>query len=162
MKRNGYIVLLVVILSSCLRKNELPDQPQITSYDFKIGTNSATMILNFTDGDGNFGLEEDDTSGVFANCVRFYNLYAEYYELQDGVWTHIFIDPCNNASVPFYNRVQWVKPTGQNNAQQGEIKVELNTWYLESAYDTIRFEVKLVDRQINESNTVVLGPFIKQ
>lgn len=165
MKRIWILLVFVTVLSSCLKKNELPDQPQITDYRFVIGNSGAEMFLDFTDGDGNFGLEDADTSGDFAQCIRFYNLYAEYYELRNGVWTHIIIDPCDGGpsdpDVAFYNRVPWVKPTGQNQTQQGEIKVEMNNWYLLSDYDTIRFEVKVVDRQMNESNAVIIGPLVK-
>ncbi len=166
MKRIWFLLVVVLVIVGCLKKKELPDEPIISSQTFEITGDSAILKLNFSDGDGNFGLEDGDTSGLFAPCLRRkFNLYAEYYEMQNGNWTHIVIDPCDqvpDGDVPFYNRVPWVKPTGQNQAQEGEIKVVLQDWYLPSEFDTIKFEVKIVDRDMHESNTVTVGPYIKQ
>lgn len=160
------MLFLLVACVSCLKEKQLPDGPQLTSSKFEIGTSGGTMYLGFTDGDGNFGLEEGDTSGVFSDCIRSWNLYAEYEELQNGVWTRIVIDPCDGPfpdnDVAFYYAVPWAKPTGQDQTQEGEIRIDMNAWYLESEFDTIRFEVKIVDRTMNESNSLIVGPLIKQ
>jgi hypothetical protein len=160
------LILLSTGVLSCLKDKQLPDEPRLTSSRFEIGSTGATMYLGFTDGDGNFGLEEGDTTGVFAECIRTWNLYAEYYELQNGIWTLVEIDPCDgpfpDSDVAFYYVIPWAKPTGQDQTQEGEIQLEMNSWYLESDFDTIRYEVKIVDRSMNESNTLVIGPFVKQ
>jgi hypothetical protein len=166
MKRIWILLVVICSLSACLKKKDLPDVPVITSQSFEIAGDSAILRLNFSDGDGNFGLEDGDTTGVFSPCLRRkFNLYAEYYELQNGQWVHEYIDPCDEVSdddVPFYNRVPWIKPTGQNQAQEGEIKIVMQDWYLISEFDTIKFEVKIVDRDMQESNTVTVGPYVKQ
>jgi hypothetical protein len=167
MKRWSF--LLIILLTgavSCLKDKQLPDVPQLTTSSFEFTETGGAMILGFTDGDGNFGLEEGDTSGVFSDCIRSWNLYAEYYELRNGIWTREVIDPCDGPfpdnDVAFYYAIPWAKPTGQDQTQEGEIRIDMNTWYLESEFDTIRFEVKIVDRAMNESNTIVVGPLIKQ
>lgn len=159
------LVLTVIFLTSCLKSNELPDEPRLTGSRFETGSDKAVLYLSFTDGDGNFGLEENDTSGVFAECIRKFNLYAEYYELQNGQWTHVVIDPCDgpfpDSDAPFYYVIPWAKPTGQDQSQDGEIKIEMNDWYLPSDFDTIQFRVKIVDRNMNESNELIVGPVVK-
>jgi len=166
MKRILFLVLVIGSLASCLKKKELPDEPQISLSAFDITSSGATLKLHFTDGNGNFGLDDADTTGIFADCIRAFNLYAEYYELQDGEWEHIIIDPCDEPDtleqdLPFYNRVPWVKPTGQDQTQDGEIRVDMDNWFLPGPYDTIRFEIHIVDREMNESNTIIAGPFVK-
>jgi len=167
MKRFLLIVIGALSIAGCLPKKELPVEPAISLTAFTVNDNNkAEMTLHFTDGDGNFGLDDEDTSGVFAECIRKYNLFAEYYELQNGVWTHIVIDPCDEIpsqeeDMAFYNRVPWVKPTGQDQTQEGEIKVTMEDWYLPSDFDTIKFRVHVVDREMNESNTVEVGPLTK-
>lgn len=161
------LLILLVILAGCLKKKELPAEPKIVSYRFEIAPDSAVLYLDFTDGDGNFGLEDGDTSGIFAECIyRDYNLYAEYFEMRNGIWVYEPIDPCDgpfpDPSAPFYYKIPWVKPTGQNQTQEGRITIDMNDWYLDSQYDTIKFEVKMVDRLLNESNTITVGPYIKQ
>jgi hypothetical protein len=91
------------LFSSCLESERFPDEPRLTSGRLDIDGSGATMVLGFTDGDGNFGLEEGDTSGLFAPCIRSWNLYAEYYEKQNGQWVREPLDPCDDPSdVAFY------------------------------------------------------------
>ncbi|MBX7050584.1 MAG: hypothetical protein K1X54_00970 [Flavobacteriales bacterium] len=161
-----YAILFALLVSvGCLKREVLPDEPKLVSQRFEIYQDSALLYLNFTDGDGNFGLEEGDSTGIFAECLRKYNLYAEYYEMQDGEWTYIEIDPCDggpgDGDMPFYYRIPWAKPTGQNQTQDGEIKIKMDAWYLPSDYDTIKFVIKIVDRSMNESNVLEIGPYVK-
>jgi hypothetical protein len=150
------------LFSSCLESERFPDEPRLTSGRLDIDGSGATMVLGFTDGDGNFGLEEGDTSGLFAPCIRSWNLYAEYYEKEDGQWVREPLDPCDDPSdVAFYYVIPWAKPTGQNQTQEGEIRIDMATWNLQSDNDTVLFKVKIVDRDMNESNVLELGPYVK-
>jgi hypothetical protein len=166
MKYAFFLIIVIVLSNSCLKKKELPDEPKLNSYSFDIGANGATLRINFTDGDGNFGLRDADTTGVFESCLRRWNLYAEYYELRNGVWTQEVIDGCddlpNDPDVPFYYAVPWAKPTGQDQTQDGVLKIDMSSWYLDSPYDTIKFIVHVVDRDMHESNYIEVGPYIKQ
>lgn len=154
-----------LFFASCLKRESFPDEPRILSGRLDVSGSAATMVLSFTDGDGNFGLEEGDTSGLFAPCIRRWNLYAEYYEMQNGQWVLVPIDPCDDPTpdpdVPFYYVVPWAKPTGQDQTQEGEISIDMPLWNLPSEYDTVMFKVKIVDRDMNESNVVDLGPALK-
>src|SRR5690606_20833961 len=123
----------------------------------------ATIYLQFTDGDGNFGLEEGDTMGPFEPCIRRYNLFARYFELENGAWVDKTVDPCFNPNlVSYYYIVPWAKPSGQNQTQQGEIKLDMgNMWYEESPFDTVKFDIYIVDRDFNESGVVTTGKLVK-
>ena len=39
----------------------------------------AQLIFSITDGEGNFGLNQEDTAGVFADCTTRYNVFCDYY-----------------------------------------------------------------------------------
>lgn len=123
------------------------------------------MLIEFTDGDGNFGLEQADSSGIFAECINSFNLFAEYYEMRNGSWVHVKIDPCDDPApdpdVPFYYKIPWAKPTGQDQTQQGTIEIALSSWRIESDFDTVKFVVHIVDRDIQKSNSVEVGPIIQ-
>ena len=123
------------------------------------------MYIQFTDGDGNFGLEQSDTTGIFSECINAFNLFAEYYELQHGKWVKIEIDPCDDPApdpdVPYYYKIPWAKPTGQDQTQQGVIEIALNSWRIESEFDTVKFVVQIVDRDIQPSNSMEVGPIIR-
>lgn len=154
---------LMFALSSCLKDKNFPDEPVI---EFKVlntyGADSARLVLKFTDGDGNMGLEDSDTAPPFCTtCEYHHNLFCEYYEKQNGVWTHIPLDP-DLGQIPFWYRVPWLKPSGQNQSQQGEISIAMPFYYLTgTGFDTARFEIYVVDRALNKSNTVVTSAFRK-
>ncbi|MCB0762788.1 MAG: hypothetical protein KDC12_14775, partial [Flavobacteriales bacterium] len=128
------------------------------------GDNTAELVIGFIDGDGDIGLDQEDTTGAFCydTCLYHWNLFLEYYELQNGNWVHYPIDWTDPNAIPFYYRVPDVTPTGQNPALVGEIAVDLVAYFLDiSEFDTARFEVTLVDRSLNMSNTVRTRSFLK-
>jgi len=154
-------ILVIMALASCLKKESFPPEPAIEFKSFKTYPDSARLVLGFTDGDGNLGLNQEDTTGQFCTvgCLYYFNMFCEYYELQNGTWTHIPLDPF--TQIPFYYRIPLLEPTGQNKTQQGEISVAMPAYYLLSDYDTCRFLVHVVDRSLNESNSVWTKSFIK-
>ncbi len=150
-------------ISSCMQLDEYPNEPKITLESFSTSDSGATLVLSFTDGDGNFGLEQTDTSGVFANCRNRYNIFCEYYEKQNNVWEHVELDPCLDPDIiPFYYRAPFTSPLGQYKAQKGSIELFINPlYYLPSAFDTCKFQITVMDRDLNLSNTVWTSEFLK-
>lgn len=141
-----------VLLSGCLKTEEFPVEPVIVYKAFTQYGDSASIVVKFTDGDGDIGLDQGDTTGAFAPGELFYhNFFVEYYTLENGVWSPPFVFP-----LPLYYRVPVVTPTGQNKALEGEIAVALKPYPTlpGTSGDTIRYSVKLVDRALNVSNLV--------
>ncbi|MCC6600388.1 MAG: hypothetical protein IT223_06905 [Crocinitomicaceae bacterium] len=166
MQRIRRILAVVIVLSlfaSCLKRTEYPDEPTLKFKSLRTTADSAIITLEFIDGDGNFGLGQGDTAGIFDDCLKRYNMYCEYFEQQNGVWVHRKIDPCLNPNaVPFYYRIPYVEPTGQVKSQEGEIKVVMTPFYsLSGAFDTCRFEIHIADRSFNTSNTIVTSSYLK-
>ena len=152
--------MALIFLASCLKQPDFPPEPNISLNAFHTYPDSARLIINFTDGDGNFGLEDADTTGFFCpDCDYHNNLFCEYYELQNGIWVHIPLDP--EFQIPFWYRVPWLKPTGQHKAQEGTIGLEMPFYYLASEFDTARFEVFIFDRDLKESNHIFTQAFLK-
>lgn len=159
----AYLLIGFVTFASCLKVKEYPNEPTISNARLLLEGDSAYFYVDFIDGDGNVGLGQADTSGTFANCKTKYNLFCEYQERVNGIWYTMSGDPCLDVNaVPFYYRVPWATPAGQNKTQKGTIKVLMYpAYYLPSAHDTCRFVVTLCDRDINYSNTVISNEFIK-
>ncbi|MEZ4799018.1 MAG: hypothetical protein R2809_04405 [Flavobacteriales bacterium] len=152
----------LALLNSCLKTEVIPTIPEIKFNSIQNFGDSINILIDFTDGDGNFGLEQGDTSGIFDDCLRTFNLYAEYYEKVNGEWVHTSLDPCANPNaVPFYYRVPWAKPTGQNPTQKGTITLAMKTYYFPNDNDTLRFDIKIVDRDMQESNTISTAEILK-
>ncbi|MDG2245628.1 MAG: hypothetical protein P8L71_04645 [Flavobacteriales bacterium] len=155
------VILASLALAGCLDPIQYPDEPVISFISLETGQ-TGTLTIGFTDGDGNIGLAQGDTLAPFCpdTCEFYYNLFLEYYELQNGEWTHIPLDP-ELGQVPFYYRVPEVTPTGQNQSLNGEIEIDMPAYFLITDFDTCRFEIKLVDRSFNESNIELTNSFVK-
>lgn len=168
MKKTLIILSSILVLAGCLKENEIPPVPAITFNSIQPTSGGIEVWVDFKDGDGDFGLEQGDTTGVFDDCLRQFNMYLIYQEKQNGVWVDNgdaipgSLDPCiNDEAVPFFYRVPWAKPTGQDQSQQGTIKLAMTTYYLPSAFDTCRFQIKIVDRAMQESNVIYSTEFLK-
>jgi hypothetical protein len=149
----GLTVTLTFLLSGCLDKIEFPIEPAITFKEFTTSGDSGILVISFTDGDGNIGLEDRDTVAPYDLASgKYYNLLLDYHEKQNGVWVNM----TDSLPLPFYYRVPRIEPTGQNRALEGEIKVDLIPTYYNpfSQFDTIKYSIQLLDRALNESNVV--------
>lgn len=158
-----FVLSQLILLSSCLKVETYPDEPEITYKSFEVFEDSAIVTISFTDGDGDIGLNPADTIGVFAPDSYFYfNAYLEYYELMNGEWVKGTADPNGNNfptadSIVFKNRLPNITPIGQNKALKGDIKLTLEPNYynpISNFNDSIKYRITLIDRALNISNTI--------
>ncbi len=172
----SYIILFLVFtaITSCRKKESFPDIPSIRFEDIvKIYNPSlelsdrGVITISFKDGNGDIGLNPGDTFPPFNKESRYYyNLIIDYFELQNGVLTKVPITVYNPQSQKYDTlslsaRVPVLTPTGKNKAIEGEIKDTIFIYNFNSTFDTIKFEITLVDRALNESNTVSTPLFIR-
>ncbi|MFZ1688550.1 MAG: hypothetical protein WAU70_14065 [Flavobacteriales bacterium] len=167
MKVTGGLAVAMVLFSGCLKTEEFPPEPAIAFKSFGQYADSASLVVTFTDGDGDIGLSEDQTDPPFDSAsVYYYNFYMDYYLREAGTW--VFKSALGH-------RLPVITPTGQNKALEGEIARRIETvqipgfpqpWYgvLTDADegDTIRFDVRLIDRALHTSNTVSTGDIVLQ
>ena len=148
--------------ASCEPPISLPPEPRITSVDLTTLGQTGELSIDFEDGDGNFGLDQSDTTGSFCpTCPFHHNVFCTYEEKRDGEWTAIPLDPAL-GQVPFFYRAPRIEPTGQNKALRGTITVELAPrYYLTSDWDTLRFAIHIVDRDLQSSDTMRTAPALK-
>ena len=148
----AFILVLFSILFACKKREEFSDIPylEFTKYEIKdsidaLGniTKLCELHLFFTDGDGDIGLFEEDTIAPFN-----YNLFVNYFEMKNDSLQQI-IDTLNP---PYHIRIPNLTPTGQNKSLKVDLKYDVDITYRNS--DTIKFELKLFDRALNESEWV--------
>ena len=142
----GYLII------GCHKKEQYPIEP-VLEYISYYGTDTTDLnsnaihkgllTLGFTDGDGDIGLEENQTDPPYDA-----NLYIYQYGIHRG--TLIFID-----TLSF--RIPNVTPESENKSLKGEIDLDLDIIYVLPPFDTIdsvQYEVYLLDRNLNKSNIV--------
>ena len=104
-------------------------------------TKLCELHIYFTDGDGDIGLFESDTIAPYD-----YNLFVNYFEMYNDSLQQINVDP------PYHIRMSNLTPTGQNKSLKVDVKYDVDVTYRNS--DSIKFELKLFDRALNESKWV--------
>lgn len=155
--------LLIISVSSCLKPISYPDEPSLDTITYTEMGDSLMLTMTFTDGDGDVGLNDSDTTGDFnSNSFYHYNLYIEYYEMMNGTWTKGTQDPSGNNSpladtINFSYRIKNLTPVGQNKTLKGTINVTLEPIFynpFSNHSDSIKYRVLLIDRSLNISNTI--------
>lgn len=155
--------LLIISVSSCLKPVSYPDEPILETIDYTKMGDSLQLSLTFTDGDGDVGLNPDDTTGDYSPSSYYhYNLYVEYYEMMEGTWVKGTQDPSGNNSpladtVNFSYRIKNLTPVGQNKTLKGTINVTIEpiAYNPNSNHsDSVKYRVSLIDRALNISNTI--------
>ncbi len=149
-------ILILSGITSCFKNEEYPLEPIISFDEFIIfGENdSAKLIFDFTDGDGDVGLAASDTLPPFHFDSEYhYNLFIEYYEKNDiNGWEHgkDFL----GEEIVFKYRIKPILSGSKPKAIKGKIEVSLNIFFnpFSSDSDTIKYRFQLFDRALNKSN----------
>ncbi|MCD4681753.1 MAG: hypothetical protein K8R86_00605 [Bacteroidales bacterium] len=154
-----FFFLIVGIIYSCNNEEEYPIIPEINFEGFTKLWNPNTMIyergvlkISFKDGDGDIGLKNSETEPPYD-----YNLFVKYYEYQNGDTVRVVIADSNE----FNARIPMLTPQGSNKAIKGDIEDTLFMYNYLADFDTIMFDVYLVDRALHKSNTVSTGWFLR-
>jgi hypothetical protein len=140
-------ISLALIISSCQKKEQFSEIPHIEYKDFVQFTDSAQLTLTFTDGDGDLGLPDADST---------HNCFVKYFEKQNGKFVEI------NFSPPFKFKIPMLTQAGKTKSLQGEIRLSISPFNYDflSDFDTIRYEIYVIDRANHESNHVTTPEFI--
>jgi len=167
----GLIVIILVLLvySSCRRFEDFPDEPIIKYENFLVEndvetgvTTRGVLVITYTDGDGNIGLAEWDTLPPYNYGSKYYyNMIITYFEMHHGEWEEtdlVYWNPQDQQfdTLTFNARIPVLTPITGNQAIKGFIQDTLFLYnpLSEKEYDTIKFNVYIIDRLLNESNTV--------
>ncbi len=156
MKRHIYtifFILTTLVWVACKEENEFPPEPVINSAEIQMP--EKLLVIYFTDGDGNFGLGENDINPPFqppdtitGEDNPFHNnLWVELYKKLEGEWALV------ETPGSFDFRIPVLTPTGQNKQIEAKITYEMAASLadLTESGDTIKFNVRLVDRDLNVS-----------
>jgi len=168
MKHFAAVVILVsvsltVFFSGCKREVTFPPEPAITFKEFKkLGNDSAQIIISFTDGDGDIGLAQDDTFPPHNNGSKdYYNFFMRYYYKDTNGNFVPYLAYLNTDTVldtlDFNYRVPYLTQNGQKESLTGDIIITMQPFpiYYVNGHQTIRYEIYIRDRELNQSNKVM-------
>jgi hypothetical protein len=148
----GILIFMILGLASCFKKENYASTPAIEFVSFVKTQDSAKVTIKFRDGEGDIGLNDDQTSTPFNIESKYhYNLYLVYYEKKDGVWAPGL--DLNGDSIVFKNRLRPIY-SGKPKSISGEIVYTIEPFYFNIGSpnnDTIQYKIQLIDRALNES-----------
>ena len=154
MRKLLLVGLLAALLCSCHHREKYSEVPHIEfvrleKVDNGTGVdNQANLVIHFQDGDGDIGLNDEDTLGVFSpDSTHYYNFLINYYEKQNGEWVLVVPPTPLHARIP---RLSYDVPE----SIEGEITVLTFINNYSSPYDTIKLSCCLLDRALHESNVI--------
>lgn len=117
------------------------------------------LLIYFEDGDGDIGLSEADTTPPFNFGSPFFHNLPIKYLVDDGGDFKELINPTNgNPYGNNHQRVPVLTPAGKNKTISGTINVKLAANPLNTKPQRVKFEIRLMDRQLNMSNTITTEP----
>ena len=153
--------LLAVLLVSCLKREEFPPNPLIEYSEFvKYGTDSANFVFTFTDGDGDIGLDEGDTTGSFAPGQPYYYNFVMTYYYKDASGNFVPYDA--NPATPgvmdtlmYRYRIPDITPEGQNKVLDGEMRIKLLAPYYGLGHQVYKYDAYIYDRSLQKSNVII-------
>ncbi|MBL7139176.1 MAG: hypothetical protein ISS17_10435 [Bacteroidales bacterium] len=144
----------LLIISSCVKQEKYSEIPEISLRPFVLifdmGQYAVKGVLSFDfqDGNGDIGLNPGDTFPPFnRDGDYYYNLVIRYFEKQDSIYVEVVLDP------PFSARIPVLNPDYPGKAIKGFVSDTL-AMDPAPAFDTVRFEFFIYDRDLNKSNVL--------
>ena len=156
------LLFLALSFNGCKKPDEFPLVPFIEfksiysekdaqGYDQKV-----FVLVSFTDGDGDIGYHSRESGlndAIFDDPASQYynNFIVKTFILQNGIW--------NTIDTPVSARIPYLTPEGPNKALRGEISREF-ALPIALVQDTLRYDIFIYDRSLNQSNTITTSPII--
>lgn len=163
-----------LVFLSCKKFEDYPIEPQIEYSDFLLEYNPETgrtergvLIFSYTDGDGDLGLDPDQTYPPYNfGSPYYYNLIIKYYERQNGVFKEVPLlawnpDSARYDTLTFNTRFPQLIQEELEKPIKGVFNDTLFIFNPLSPFDTIKFTAYIYDRALHQSNTIETPPIVR-
>jgi hypothetical protein len=167
MKTKYLIGLLFLAICSCQKPVEYPVEPEIAYEGFTYLINADSTFsgegiisLSYTDGDGDLGLDDSDTLPPFGfNDAHYYNMVVDYLKCVNGEFVKTPLLSWNAQTqsydtVTFNARFKRLRDSEEPKAISGTMDYKLTVQNPFSPVDTVKFEIRILDRALHESNVI--------
>ena len=171
------LLLLALAVCSCQKPVEYPIEPKITYEGFTYLINADStfsgegiIAFSYTDGDGDLGLDDGDTLPPFGfHDTHYYNMVIDYLKCVDGEFVkmpllspHVPTSPADTLvlydTVTFNARFKRLRDSEEPKAISGTMEYKLTVQNPFSPNDTVKFEIRILDRALHESNVIQTEP----
>lgn len=165
---------LVMGLFACKKKEVYPATPSIEYkaaffYQNAEGVDTAMiLVFSFKDGDGDLGLDGEDTLAPFNAIVDvngknlnpyYYNLKVDYLEKINGIFQFVTL-PFSSDTLRYSYRFENITPEGRHKAIRGDIEIRIGPSPFPNPSDTVMYKFYIYDRALNKSNTAMTVPLV--
>lgn len=153
------LLLMALSFSACRKQEKFPVIPVIEFVSLEAAEDAGDgtdvcLCFKFQDGDGDIGLDETDTQAPFdTSSTYYYNCFIKYFEKQNGVFVEVETPATLNMRIPRLS-------DQDEESISGELYLNLFANNPFSPYDTIRYELFIVDRALHHSNTITTIEYV--
>jgi len=167
MKTKYLIGLLLLALAACQKPVEYPIEPKIAyegfTYLFYTDTTfsgEGVISFSYTDGDGDLGLDDYDTLPPFGyRDAHYYNMEVDYLKCVNGVFVKTPLLSWNPQTqsfdtISFNARFTRLRDSEEPKAISGKMDYRLVVQNPFSPNDTVKFEIRILDRALHVSNAI--------
>ncbi|MBU6324236.1 MAG: hypothetical protein KJS92_02015 [Bacteroidetes bacterium] len=152
------LLWLLPLLFACKPEEaRFPKVPGLSfsSYDRLLTPDGRDSLLflnfNYTDGDGDLGLNDGDSAGPFQfGSPFFYNFDVKFFELVNGKFVSVK-DPLTNDTLNFNQRLPRMTPSGIDKQIEGSIRITVPAQPSGFKPDSVQYRCRLKDRALNQS-----------
>jgi hypothetical protein len=154
--------IVLLGLMYCVKPESYPIEPKIEFSRFSRDTispsDSFSVFINFTDGDGDIGPDPDAPTQVDTFCVT-----PDSVILKNQRFNFFYRDSRDKCIQ--YAATPYLSPTGKYKGIKGDIEVKLNAsckrvCSSSPCQDTVSYEIILKDRAGHVSNTITTSKLI--
>jgi hypothetical protein len=111
--------------------------------------------IEFQDGDGDIGLDINDSAPPFRiGDPYYYNVFAEYLAGKNGVYDHVVT---GTDTLNYNDRITNIQPDARNKSISGIMTIKIVPTIGAVVPDSIKLNIYIVDRALNKSNVVSTG-----
>lgn len=172
------ILCLVLFVFACKKDSTPAPAPPVISYANFTTSDAYNGILtfNFSDADGDIGLNQSDTTGAYApGQVGYYDFYMRYYCLSPATgkylpfyyaWPGLPLNSLTDSTI-FAYRIPFVTDNIKSKSLSGQIIVNLSQYKPANikpgtsgdSLNSYRYEFWMYDRAMHKSNVVTTPTF---
>lgn len=149
---------IALLAGGCEDLPTYPDEPLITFKKVYVVSDTVDILdnpskylkltFNVIDGDGNIGFD----SLYVGDSLYTTNIFTEIYARNDTGFYRLNL-PATNYKIPYIET-----PASSNKTIDADVTIE--AFYQQFPYDTIKWKIYVIDRDLNESNRLLTPEII--